>query len=752
MRAWRIRWSSALVAGAGLAVLGLSVPPAAAAPAGHAAAAVTRGQPVNHSNVSEPHSPELLRKLAGPARPLGARRSALALHREVIAGAVQGVDVSSHQHPNGTAINWATVASGGIRFAAIKATEGDYYTNPYAPADLTGAQSAGLSTVAYAFGIPNGNGSSSSPTVQADDLVNSLTKAGISPLPPIMLDIEYNPYGAECYGLTKSAMVTWINGFSAEVLAKTGRLPIIYSTQDWLATCTGDSTALGNDPLWIAQYASIPSPSPLPANWSDWGIWQYSSTGTVNGIPGSSGNTDLDQVNPDSFIAPGKLMVFNPGPRRSQPGGAASGQVEAYAEEAGPKLSYAPTTMPSWLNLNTGTGQLTGTAPSAPGSFPVTVTVSDATSGASGPVSFTWYTNGVVTAISPGSQSTTTGSPVSLQLTASDTVSAPPITFTAAGLPPGLLVASDGLITGWPSTPGSYTVTVTATDNAASSGTVSFTWTVTTATSSGPTGPVRLDLAGKCLNDVGNKSANGTKADIWTCNGSSAQNWTHVQDGTLRIHGKCLVVPSASSPSGTAVVLAPCTGGPIQKWQLADPRSVNPSAGTTPVTLANPATGMCLADPGAKTANGTTVTVSTCDGATDQAWTLPAGPVASQIPGLCLDDAGAKTSNGNKIDIYTCNGTSAQRWTAEPDGTVRVLGKCLDVHGGGTVSGTPVDLYTCNGTGAQQWQVTQSAAGAVLVNPQSGLCLADPGSSAVKGTAIQIITCTQIPGEEWRVQ
>jgi hypothetical protein len=74
------------------------------------------------------------------------------------------------------------------------------------------------------------------------------------------------------------------------------------------------------------------------------------------------------------------------------------------------------------------------------------------------------------------------------------------------------------------------------------------------------------------------------------------------------------------------------------------------------------------------------------------------------------------------------------------------------VHGGGTISGTPVELYTCNGTGAQQWQVTQSAAGAVLVNPQSGLCLADPGSSAVKGTAIQIITCTQIPGEEWRVQ
>ena len=371
-------------------MVGLSVPPAAALAAGHAVAAATGSQPVNHSNVGEPHSPELLRMLAGPARPVGARQAAQALRREVITGAVQGVDVASFQHPHGAAIDWAKAAAAGIRFAAVKATEGAYYTNPYAPGDLTGARHAGLSTVAYAFGIPNGNGSSSSPKVQADDLVSYLARKGISPLPPVLLDIEYNPYGAECYGLTKTAMVTWINGFRAEVLAKTGRPPIIYSTTDWLATCTGNSTRLGNGPLWIAQYASIPRPSPLPANWSDWGIWQYSSTGSVSGI---SGKVDLDQMNPDSFIDPGKLMVFNPGPRHSKPGRTASGQVQAYPEEAGPAVSYAPTTMPSWLNLNTSTGQLTGTAPAAPGSFPVTVTVSDATSGVSGPVSFTWYTN-----------------------------------------------------------------------------------------------------------------------------------------------------------------------------------------------------------------------------------------------------------------------------------------------------------------------------------------------------------------------
>jgi len=46
------------------------------------------------------------------------------------------------------------VAASGIRFAAVKATEGAYYPNPYALSDLAGAKAAGLSVVAYAFDYP----------------------------------------------------------------------------------------------------------------------------------------------------------------------------------------------------------------------------------------------------------------------------------------------------------------------------------------------------------------------------------------------------------------------------------------------------------------------------------------------------------------------------------------------------------------------------------------------------------------------
>ena len=75
-----------------------------------------------------------------------------------IAGDAQGVDVASYQHPGGGAIGWTNVAAAGVQFAAVKATEGTYYRNPYALNDLAEAKAAGLAVDAYAFAIPNGNG------------------------------------------------------------------------------------------------------------------------------------------------------------------------------------------------------------------------------------------------------------------------------------------------------------------------------------------------------------------------------------------------------------------------------------------------------------------------------------------------------------------------------------------------------------------------------------------------------------------
>ncbi|WP_030320512.1 putative Ig domain-containing protein [Streptomyces sp. NRRL B-3229] len=87
-------------------------------------------------------------------------------------------------------------------------------------------------------------------------------------------------------------------------------------------------------------------------------------------------------------------------------------------------------------------------------------------------------TGNTVTVTNPGSQSTTTGGTVSLQISATDSAGAT-LTYSASGLPTGLSIAgSTGKITGTASTAGTYQVTVTAKDSTGASGSASFTWTV----------------------------------------------------------------------------------------------------------------------------------------------------------------------------------------------------------------------------------------------------------------------------------
>ena len=145
--------------------------------------------------------------------------------------------------------------------------------------------------------------------------------------------------------------------------------------------------------------------------------------------------------------------------------------------------------------------------------------------------------------------------------------------------------------------------------------------------------------------------------------------------------------------------------------------------------------------------------VSACNGKVNQKWTLPAGPVVSEVPGMCLNDQGASTADGNPVVISSCDGQAAQDWTAQPDGTLRFAGKCLDIPGSGTASGTSLGLLSCNASASQQWRISAASGGAQLQNPASGLCLADPGDAAANGTALEMLSCSPgDPGLVWRVR
>jgi Putative Ig domain len=93
-------------------------------------------------------------------------------------------------------------------------------------------------------------------------------------------------------------------------------------------------------------------------------------------------------------------------------------------------------------------------------------------------VQFGTGTGGTVTVTSPGSQTGTVGTAVSLQIHATDTA-AGPLSYSAAGLPAGLSIgASSGLISGTPTIAASSSVTVTATDSTGPSGSASFGWVI----------------------------------------------------------------------------------------------------------------------------------------------------------------------------------------------------------------------------------------------------------------------------------
>jgi GH25 family lysozyme M1 (1,4-beta-N-acetylmuramidase) len=286
---------------------------------------------VRRSNVGAAHSPQLTRALSnGPARTPGTMPGG--------AGA-RGIDVASYQHPHGAPINWAQVARAGYTFAFIKASEGNYYTNPYYATDLVQAEAAGLHAAGYAFAVPNVSSGAS----QADYAVTHAHYVAAGRTMPLALDIEYNPYGAnECYGLTPARMVAWISAFTATVRRLTGHLPIIYTTADWWRSCTGDSRAFGSDPLWVAGWGPI-SP-PMPAGWRVWTFWQYTSRGRV---PGISGNVDISYFHgagmrlPDPG-GPSPAPSPSPSPTPSSPAPSPSSPAPSPSSPAPSPSSPAP--------------------------------------------------------------------------------------------------------------------------------------------------------------------------------------------------------------------------------------------------------------------------------------------------------------------------------------------------------------------------------------------------------------------------
>ncbi|NPA74729.1 MAG: hypothetical protein GXO25_01435 [Euryarchaeota archaeon] len=187
-----------------------------------------------------------------------------------------GLDVSHYQ---GT-IDWTKVRNAGYTFVFVKASQGTSYVDPLFSTNVQGASAAGLKVGAYHFAEP-----SDDPIAEADHFVDVIKPyLSYMSLPPA-LDLE------QTGGLSWSALSNWANEFEKEVQAKTGITPIIYVNVNY---ATNLDSSVTQWPLWIADWTYNPNATPRTGKWSSWSFWQYSDSGSVPGIAGSS--VDLDKA------------------------------------------------------------------------------------------------------------------------------------------------------------------------------------------------------------------------------------------------------------------------------------------------------------------------------------------------------------------------------------------------------------------------------------------------------------------------
>jgi Zn-dependent metalloprotease len=159
-----------------------------------------------------------------------------------------------------------------------------------------------------------------------------------------------------------------------------------------------------------------------------------------------------------------------------------------------------------------------------------------------------------VTVTNPGSQSSTVGTAVSLQISAGSTNSGS-LTYAATGLPTGLSInSSTGVISGTPTTAGTYSTTVTVTDSTGATGTASFTWTV--SSSGGGGSCTSAQLLGNQGFESGNTTWTATSGVITNDSGESAHGGSYYAwlDGYGSTHTDTLS-QSVTIPSGCKATL-----------------------------------------------------------------------------------------------------------------------------------------------------------------------------------------------------
>ena len=224
----------------------------------------------------------------------------------------KGIDVS---HWQGT-IDWNKVKKAGIEFAIIKAGGSDagFYTDSKWEANYKGAKAAGIPIGAYYF-VGKDCVTAAAGKADAERFLQILKGKQLEY--PVYMDNEAQPASAKT-GITEATIAF------CETMEDAGYFVGIYGSAVSGFKERMDDSKLTPYAHWVAQYSSKCTYK------GDYGIWQYSSKGSVDGI---SGNVDLDYAYVDypSIIKSGG---FNGYTKETTPAPAASSQRERIVAQA----------------------------------------------------------------------------------------------------------------------------------------------------------------------------------------------------------------------------------------------------------------------------------------------------------------------------------------------------------------------------------------------------------------------------------
>jgi len=204
-----------------------------------------------------------------------------------------GIDVSKWQG----SIDYHQCFQDGVKFAAMRCTVGDYYTDVRFAENWEGFGAAGILRTPYIVVAPAWSAEWNYKRVSAQAHWDDFMKVfgDREPELPIALDCELSRNQSPAYISDLIDELIWM------IEGQFNRMPIIYTRGNWWNENTVPRSSFGECDLWIARYnTAIEHPWEdndiyRPRDWEDWTFWQYSEEGSIEGVPNA--HVDLDWYN-----------------------------------------------------------------------------------------------------------------------------------------------------------------------------------------------------------------------------------------------------------------------------------------------------------------------------------------------------------------------------------------------------------------------------------------------------------------------